>query len=42
MSGFLVENAGAALMGKVCSRAATRTIDAWLRSLPIDLQIVPS
>jgi len=42
MLSFLVENAVAALMGKVCSWGQKRTIDPWLRSLPFHLQIVPA
>jgi len=42
MLSFLVENAVTALMGKVCSRGPDRTIDPWLRSLPLHLQIVPA
>jgi hypothetical protein len=39
---FLVGNAVAALMEQVCSGLQNRTIDPWLRSRPMSMQIAPT
>jgi hypothetical protein len=42
MGAVLVGNAVAALMEQVCCVTQNRTIDPWLRSLPMNLHIAPT